>query len=412
MSRGSALACATWATKPPHLVQRKSKRTEYLRERLSDPIQNAQNNLTINQAAGKGNTFANNGLPGQSALPIFASAFGTTTGSLYTQFTTQFQTGAAGSVARSLAGTQSFVTCSARSSRLRMAQFGRGGDCLPHQLLRSKSVHSGRFAELSGFDGQLQLPRLAGGVPAEAEPWHAVQRELYALALAGGGPSERISGDAGGSFQTDRDFRLSYRSSYDIRHNFHLSGTYDLPFGKGKAFLNQSRLADEVGGGRTLGTIMIIQSGPPSQITGGYLTVNGNDGGVNFAPGVTAKTIQNAVGVYRTGNPWVNTVNPSYWRRTEASARVTIRRIQRPRVRSESLHLWPALVQRRSVGNKTIPIKESVRATFQAQLLDVFNHPIFGLGTLAAQSLSFGQQTGLLTSTSYRRIDLRLNIEF
>ncbi len=126
------------------------------------------------------------------------------------------------------------------------------------------------------------------------------------------GPVNGYQANAGGSFQTDRNFRLSYRpSSYDIRHIFHLSGTYDLPFGKGKAFLNQSRLADEVVGGWTLGTILVFQSGPPTQITGGYLTVNGNDGGVNFAPGVTAKTIQNAVGVYRTGNPWVDTVNPS-----------------------------------------------------------------------------------------------------
>ena len=72
-------------------------------------FKNAQNNLAVNQANGKGNSFANNGLAGQVALPIFAAAFGTTTGSLYNQFTTQFQTGQAGSVARSLAGTQSYI---------------------------------------------------------------------------------------------------------------------------------------------------------------------------------------------------------------------------------------------------------------------------------------------------------------
>src|SRR5262249_3714689 len=62
-------------------------------------FQNAQTNLAINQANGKGNTFQNNGLAGQQALPIFAAAFGTTTGTLYNQFLTQLQTGAAGSVA-------------------------------------------------------------------------------------------------------------------------------------------------------------------------------------------------------------------------------------------------------------------------------------------------------------------------
>ena len=48
-------------------------------------------------------------LAGQVALPIFAAAFGTTTGSLYNQFTTQLQTGQAGSVACTLARTQSYI---------------------------------------------------------------------------------------------------------------------------------------------------------------------------------------------------------------------------------------------------------------------------------------------------------------
>jgi hypothetical protein len=60
--------------------------------------------------------------------------------------------------------------------------------------------------------------------------------------------------------------------------------------------------------------------------------------------------------------------------------------------------------------NKSIPIRESVRATLQGQLLNVFNHPAFGLGTLSAQSLSYGQTTGTLTTA--RRIEIRANIEF
>jgi hypothetical protein len=228
------------------------------------------------------------------------------------------------------------------------------------------------------------------------------------------GPVNGYQANAGGSFLTDRNFRLSYRpSNYDIRHIFHLSGTYDLPFGKGKAFLNQSKLADEVVGGWTLGTIMIIQSGPPSQITGGYLTVNGNDGGVNFAPGVTAKTIQNAVGVFKSGSPWVNTINPSLLAANGGISSSYYTPNTTPGVFGASSYIYgPHWFNADLSVNKTVPIKESLRATFQAQLLNVFNHPIFGMGTLAAQSLSFGQQTGLLTSTSYRRIELRLNIEF
>ncbi len=127
------------------------------------------------------------------------------------------------------------------------------------------------------------------------------------------GPVNAYQANAGGSYQTDPRFP-SELSAQHLRHPQHLqtlSGTYNLPFGKGKAFLNSSKLADEIVGGWNLGTILTFQSGPPTQITGGYDTFNANDGGVTFAQGVTAKTIQNNMGVYRTGNPWVDTINPA-----------------------------------------------------------------------------------------------------
>jgi hypothetical protein len=380
-------------------------------------FKNAQNNLVINQAAGKGNSFANNGLPGQAALPIFAAAFGTTTGSLYNQFTTQLQTGAAGSVARSLSNTQSYI-CNmfgAKFSPCASRNLGGAGTSYPINFFEVNPFTAGSSLNYldsmgsSNYNG-LQVEfrqRLNHGMQFNANyTWSHSLVE---------GPVNGYQANAGGSFQTDRNFRLSYRpSTYDIRHIFHLSGTYDLPFGKGKAFLTQSKLADEVLGGWTLGTIMIFQTGAPLQITGGYLTVNANDGGVNFAPGVTAKTIQNAVGVFKSGNPWVNTINPSLIAANGSISSSYFTPSTTAGVFGANPYIYgPHWFNADLSVNKSIPIKESVRATFQAKLLDVFNHPIFGFpSSLSAQSLSFGQQTGLLTSTSYRRIELRLNIEF
>src|SRR5207247_4065883 len=71
----------------------------------------AQRNLAINQAAGV-NSFANTGLPGQAATPIFDAAFGARGGqtalpaaSAYTNgtFITNLQQGQAGRVANALA---------------------------------------------------------------------------------------------------------------------------------------------------------------------------------------------------------------------------------------------------------------------------------------------------------------------
>ena len=53
--------------------------------------------------------------------------------------------------------------------------------------------------------------------------------------------------------------------------------------------------------------------------------------------------------------------------------------------------------------------EESVRMTIQAQLLNVFNHPAFGLGGLGAQSLRNGQSTELTTTA--RRVEIRANVE-
>src|SRR5256885_3897205 len=99
-----------------------------------------------------------------------------------------------------------------------------------------------------------------------------------------------IQGQANSISYPQRNFRLNYGPSlFDIRHVVHLSGTYDLPFGKGRSFLNQNRIADYAVGGWTLGTIVALQTGNPAQLTqvnptttGAYLTVNGNDPGVNL----------------------------------------------------------------------------------------------------------------------------------
>jgi carboxypeptidase family protein len=382
-------------------------------------FKNAQSNLAINQANGKGNSFANNGLAGQVPLPIFAAAFGATSGSLYNQFTTQLQTGAAGSVARSLAGTESYI-CNmfgAKFSPCASRGLGGAGTSYPINFFEVNPFTAGN--SLNYLDSMGHSNYNALQVEFRQRLTHGMEFNAnysFAHSLVEG-PVNGYQANAGGSFQTDRNFRLSYRpSTYDIRNILHLSGTYDLPFGKGRAFLHSSKLADEIAGGWTLGTILLFQSGPPMQITGGYLTVNASDGGVNFAPGVTTRTIQNAVGVYRTGNPWVETVNPSLIGANGAVSPSYFTPNTTPGVFGANPYIYgPHWFNDDLSLNKSIPIRESVRASLQFQFLNVFNHPAFGFqpppnSTLTAQSLSFAQSTTALTTA--RRIEIRANIEF
>ena len=384
-------------------------------------FQNAQSNLAISQAAGKGNSFANQGLPGQVALPIFAAAFGTTTGSLYTQYTTQLKsaatggTGAVGTVANTLASTQSYI-CNmfgAKFSPCATLGLGGAGTSYPINFWEANPFSTG--SSVNYLDAQSHSNYHSLQVELRQRQWHGMQFNLnytlsHSLVL---GNVNAYQANANGSYLTDRNLQLSYRPSpYDIRQIFHVSGGYDLPFGKGKAFLNGSKVANEVLGGWNLSTIIVMQSGPPVQFSGGYATLNSSaNSGVVFAPGVTAKQIQNAESVTRIGSPWVQTFNSSL---IAANGGVSTSYFT-PNVTPGQLanfnyiyglHWFNADL----AVNKSIPIHESIRMTIQGQFLNVFNHPAFSLGGIGATSLTFGQSTTLITTA--RRIELRANIEF
>ena len=228
-----------------------------------------------------------------------------------------------------------------------------------------------------------------------------------------------IQGEGNNIYYTQRNFRLNYGPSlFDIRHVVHASGTYDLPFGKGRHFLSDNKLADYTVGGWTLGTIVVIQSGNPGQLGNGFATLNANstsnvgDSGV-ILNGVTLADVQNAIGVFRTGNPWVTTIDPKFIGANGAASASYLGPNNvagsfgfRPYVYGPGWYNVDLSV------NKTIPIRESIRFAFQAEFLNATNHPTFTLGNLSVQSTSFGQQTGGNAFSQARRIEFRANLEF
>jgi hypothetical protein len=112
---------------------------------------------------------------------------------------------------------------------------------------------------------------------------------------------------------TLRNLRLSYGPSpYDIRQVFRASGTYDLPFGKNKRFLNKGRVLDAIVGSWTIGTITAIQTGNPVTMSGfGYATMTSADSGVVFN-GISANDFQSGIKIQHTGLPYVLTFDPKY----------------------------------------------------------------------------------------------------
>jgi hypothetical protein len=382
----------------------------------------AQANLSINQANGKGATFAYNKLDGQFALPIFQTAFGTAT-SNYTSgsFITALQTGAAGSLAQTMARSVTFFCNMVGASFSPCAARGfTGAGAYPVNFWEVNPYTTGFSANYLDPAGHSNYHALQ--VELRQRLTHGMQFNLnYTLAKSLVlGPVNAYQANAGsqagnlaGLYLTNRDYRLNYGpSGFDIRHVFHASGTYDLPFGSGRKFLNYGKVANAIVGGWTVGTIFIIQSGSPTQMGGGFLTVNQNDAGLVFN-GITPSELQSAVGVYRTANPWIQTVNPNKVPTTSSGA------VDPTLITSASTAgVWgyrPFIYGPRWYNadlslNKSIPIRESVKFTFQAQFLNVFNHPTFNLGGLSPQSLTFGQATN--GPTAARRIEFRANLEF
>ena len=387
-------------------------------------FQNAQSNLKINQAGGRGNTFANNGLAGQAALPIFAGAFGSATSTNFTNsaYITNLVNGAAGSMAQTLAtnqgffcnmvGVNNFAPCA-----LQNVSASATGAGYPINFWQVNPYANGvNYLDAAGHTNYHGLQ-----VDLRQRLTHGMQFNVnYTWAHSLGIAAQNgIQGQGNNIYYTQRNFKLNYGPSlFDIRHVVHISGTYDLPFGKGRHFLSSSKLANYTVGGWTLGTIIIVQSGNPAQLSGGFNTFNNNDSGV-VLNGITVADLQKTVGVYKTGNPWVVTFDPKFVGSDGAANATYLSRANTAGVLGYRPYIYgPGWYNVDLSLNKTIPIRESVRFLLQAEFLNATNHPTFTFSTtnpnnnLALTSTSFGQQTSGNAFSAARRIEFRANLEF
>jgi hypothetical protein len=105
-------------------------------------------------------------------------------------------------------------------------------------------------------------------------------------------------------------------SPYDVRHRFTINGNYQLPFGKNRAFLNQSRWEDEIVGGWSTSLTFVAQTGTPFTVSPDISTANGGGAraievGNPFAAGGTPNltnnpTLTNCPTKVKTKANWYN----------------------------------------------------------------------------------------------------------
>jgi Carboxypeptidase regulatory-like domain len=98
-------------------------------------------------------------------------------------------------------------------------------------------------------------------------------------------------------------------SDFDLRNVVHFSGSYDLPFGKGRQFMSQGGVANQVLGGWTTNWILDLQGGQPLGFGCHSGTVSGlgcDDvllSGQHPQLGIKTKTVAGAKYPFWVGNP-------------------------------------------------------------------------------------------------------------
>ena len=435
-------------------------------------VKAAQQNLAANNASNIPSyqgSFANHGLPGQKATPLFDAAFAGEgagpDGSLadYTNgnLSTMVTMGEAGSIGGRLDNNNgtapyfcnlvgsAFGPCTNPLNGVNYA--GGAGAGLPSNFFQANPYAAGNSALYLVAEGYSNYNGLQ--VDLRQRQWHGVQFDAnYTWSHTLGLTTPNNWQGQTYTF-TLRDMRLGYGPSlFDIRHSLNLNGTYDLPFGKGKPFANQGGVVDKIVGGWTLGSIFNFQTGTPFLLGGGSgngdpytaSTFNNDpnadglgDGGVELH-GVTASQLQSSVGVYHIpGQAAVDFINPKYLANNGTGGGANPAYIT-PNVTAGTIgqrvwlygpHFWNDDLS----ISKRFPIREGIRFTFQAEMLNVFNHPNFqqGVGsgcnyycTFAGGSFPFIQGSGFGIggiSPNYnsqspnqgaRVIELRANIEF
>ena len=226
---------------------------------------------------------------------------------------------------------------------------------------------------------------------------------------------------AGYQWYNVRDARLNYGPSpFDRRHVFNAYWTYDLPFGKGRKFLNSSGLLDRIVGGWTLGGRETIASGHPLLLNGGRNTVNNlSQSGVLFLGGLTQEQLQRALG----------TITGRFSSTALIGDVASIATISATQSLADPAFYAPASTPGKFAGfvylrhkplynldmsiNKEIRITEGVRVTMRMVALNFLNHPFFDIGNSSPTSTTFGQITDTTQiNTGVRRIQFRVGVDW
>ncbi|GGH05576.1 TonB-dependent receptor [Silvibacterium dinghuense] len=195
------------------------------------------------------------------------------------------------------------------------------------------------------------------------------------------------------NYQQANNPKANYsNSNFDVRNAFKGYALYELPFGKGRTFLNHNQLLDEVIGGWQVSGTIVLSTGNPFTVYG------------------TQANYQQAGSMMPNWNPAVKNIKPAHQSaRCEAGYSGCVNEWYNPaafvkpadgtfgNVRRNALY-GPGIDQVNLSASKTFAIYENVKLNIRADATNAFNHASFGMPT---QTLAGTGQTTLETGDAY-----------
>src|SRR5579859_666426 len=201
---------------------------------------------------------------------------------------------------------------------------------------------------------------------------------MYSHALNDGS----VGAGDGDAAQNVACFRCDYASSdFDARHSGTFSAVYDLPFGRGRRYLNGSAAVDLLAGGWSVNTLLSARAGLPVNVTLSRSSTELQDGNnvdqrPDRVPGVP---------LYLGGRGISHWINPAAFALPSIGAWGNAGR---------NLLTGPALWQDDSAVEKNFRITERNHVIFRAEAFNIFNRAQYGQ---PSSSLSVSKANGVRT---------------
>jgi hypothetical protein len=212
-------------------------------------------------------------------------------------------------------------------------------------------------------------------------------------------------------------------ADFDIRNVFHLSATYELPFGKGKRYLSDEGVASKVLGGWSVNTIIVLEGGQP-------ITLNCPTNTVSTTTGSNA-------------NCYDLVVSRDFKRGNHIDSNGKLSFFGNPAAFNQPCELGPggvpipnspagcvALTGLAALGgpatqiagepfknmdfstSKAIPINERFNLEFRAEFFNILNHPNFNNPNFGGNGVVAVSDSGNFTSSNFGEIGSTRNAPY